>query len=204
MREELLAFVSQRGTLLEPDAVEFLLSQRDPIARLEGFLVTCQETPFVVTLENVMQAGEIARAAAKKVQARPNLPALSAVVYVPASFRRLGEPAGDRDPDVRSLRDITGHSTCEAPWRTSPATSGTGFRSFGTCSAPDTNSWGRRKSRKHAGRPGKSGSSASSPTSGRRRTGIASWTSRTTRNKSRSCCLPSPPSWMRSSGSSVR
>jgi len=113
MREELLAFVSQRGTLLEPDAVEFLLSQRDPIARLEGFLVTCQETPFVVTLENVMQAGEIARAAAKKVQARPDLPALSAVVSVPASFRRLGEPAGDRDPDVRILRDITGHSTCE-------------------------------------------------------------------------------------------
>jgi DNA polymerase II small subunit len=113
MREELLAFVSQRGTLLEPDAVEFLLSQRDPIARLEGFLVTCQETPFVVTLENVMQAGEIARAAARKVQARPDLPALSAVVSVPASFRRLGEPAGDRDPDVRILRDITGHSTCE-------------------------------------------------------------------------------------------
>src|SRR2546425_10307735 len=113
MREELLAFVSQRGTLLEPDAVEFLLSQRDPIARLEGFLVTCQETPFVVTLENVMQAGEIARAAAKKVQARPDLPALSAVVSVPASFRRLGEPARDRDPDVRILRDITGHSTCE-------------------------------------------------------------------------------------------
>src|SRR5712691_1523918 len=113
MREELLAFVSERGTLLEPDAVEFLLSQRDPIARLEGFLVTCQETPFVVTLENVMQAGEIARAAAKKVQARPDLPALAAVVSVPASFRRLGEPAGDRDPDVRILRDITGHSTCE-------------------------------------------------------------------------------------------
>src|SRR5467141_506712 len=113
MREELLAFVSQRGTLLEPDAVEFLLSQRDPIARLEGFLVTCQETPFVVTLENVMQAGEIARAAAKKVQARPNLPALSAVVSVPASFRRLGEPAGDGHPDVRILRDITGRSTCE-------------------------------------------------------------------------------------------
>jgi len=113
MREELLAFVSERGTLLEPDAVEFLLSQRDPIARLEGFLVTCQETPFVVTLENVMQAGEIARAAAKKVQVRPGLPTVAAIVSVPASFRRLGEPAGDRAPDVRILRDITGHSTCE-------------------------------------------------------------------------------------------
>src|SRR5439155_748228 len=53
MREELLAFVSERGTLLEPDAVEFLLVQRDPIAELDGFLRSCPETPFVVSLEDI-------------------------------------------------------------------------------------------------------------------------------------------------------
>src|SRR2546430_238172 len=55
MREELLAFVSERGTLLEPDAVEFLLVQRDPIAELDGFLRSCPETPFVVTLDDIRQ-----------------------------------------------------------------------------------------------------------------------------------------------------
>ena len=63
MREELLTFVSERGTLLEPDAIEFLLVQRDPIAELDGFLRSCPETPFVVTLQDIRHAGEIARQA---------------------------------------------------------------------------------------------------------------------------------------------
>ena len=112
MREELLAFVSERGTLLEPDAVEFLLVQRDPIAELDGFLRSCPETPFVVTLEDIRHAGEIARQAL-----RPRTPLdfrPVAVVATPsASFRRLGEKAADGHPDVRILRDITGRSTCE-------------------------------------------------------------------------------------------
>ncbi|TLZ81072.1 MAG: hypothetical protein E6K05_07075, partial [Methanobacteriota archaeon] len=112
MREELLAFVSERGTLLEPDAVEFLLVQRDPIAELDGFLRSCPETPFVVTLDDIRHAGEIARQAL-----RPRTPLdfrPVAVVATPsASFRRLGEKAADGHPDVRILRDITGRSTCE-------------------------------------------------------------------------------------------
>src|SRR5438128_6250075 len=112
MREELLAFVSERGTLLEPDAVEFLLVQRDPIAELDGFLRSCPETPFVVSLEDIRHAGEIAQQALRPrtpLDLRP-----VAVVATPsASFRRLGEKAADGHPDVRILRDITGRSTCE-------------------------------------------------------------------------------------------
>src|SRR2546429_5372645 len=40
-------------------------------------------------------------------------PTTRAEAFIPASFRRLGEKAADREPDVRILRDITGHSTCE-------------------------------------------------------------------------------------------
>src|SRR2546430_2612301 len=112
MREELLAFVSERGTLLEPDAIEFLLVQRDPIAELDGFLRSCPETPFVVTLEDIRHAGEIAQQALRPrtpLDLRP-----VAVVATPsASFRRVGEKAADGHPDVRILRDITGRSTCE-------------------------------------------------------------------------------------------
>src|SRR3989441_2284161 len=115
MREELLTFVSNRGTLLEPDAIEFLLTQRDPVERLEAFLGSCPETPFVVTLDDVMRAGEIARSAAIQITTRaaPAPPPTLAAAFIPASFRRLGEKAADQDPDVRILRDITGHSTCE-------------------------------------------------------------------------------------------
>ena len=113
MREDLLAFVSNRGTLLEPDAVEFLLTQDDAVKRLEAFLESCLETPFVVTLDDVMHAGEIARKAAVQVSIRTPTETNLAATFIPASFRRLGERADDHDSEVRILRDITGHSTCE-------------------------------------------------------------------------------------------
>src|SRR5438477_7229633 len=112
MREELLTFVSQRGTLLEPDAIEFLLVQQDPIAELEGFLRSCPETPFLVTLADIRHSAEIARTAATRVRPVPPSTRRSAA-SIPASFRRLGERAADAGPDVRILRDITGRSTCE-------------------------------------------------------------------------------------------
>src|SRR5207244_13091830 len=110
MRDDLLAFVSNRGTLLEPDAVEFLLTQDDAVKRLEAFLESCLETPFVVTLDAVMRAGEIARKAAAQLSTRTAPPTNLADAFIPASFRRLGERAGDRGPDVRLLRAITGRS----------------------------------------------------------------------------------------------
>ncbi len=121
MREELLAFVSRRGTLLEPAAIDFLLSQTDPIAPVDRFLAACPEVPFVVTLHDVMQAAELGRSAAVRTRPVPVAPAppVSAVAPAPASlpvapsFRREGERAADHAPDIRVLRDITGRSTCE-------------------------------------------------------------------------------------------
>jgi len=113
MREELLAFVSRRGTLLEPDAIDFLLHERNPIERLEAFLRNCKETPFVVTLTDIVDAGEIARKAAAQLRTVPLGPPVAAAPTIPASFRRSAERAADGEPDVRILRDITGRSTCE-------------------------------------------------------------------------------------------
>ncbi len=121
MREELLAFVSKRGTLLEPAAIDYLLSQSDPIGPLDRFLTACREVPFVVTLQDVMRAAEVGRSAVVHAVPTPS-PVLSApgaalmtVTTRPAapSFRREGESAADQAPDIRILRDITGRSTCE-------------------------------------------------------------------------------------------
>ena len=127
MREELLAFVSQRGTLLEPAAVEYLLSQSDPIGPLDRFLAACPEVPFVVTLQDVVRAADLGRSVAVRARTASVAPAprpapvaaLAAPLLVApslpaaASFRRQGEPAADEEADIRILRDITGRSTCE-------------------------------------------------------------------------------------------
>lgn len=113
VREELLAFVSERGTLLGPGAIEFLLVQRDPIGELEGFFRTCPEMPFVVTLDAIRRSTEIAQRAASQIRTAAETRMVADVQPIPASFRRLGEKAEDGRPDVRILRDITGRSTCE-------------------------------------------------------------------------------------------
>src|SRR5207245_10049505 len=68
MREELLAFVSRHGTLLEPDAVEFLLAQNDPVGCVEALLETRPDAPFVLTLHDVQGAREIGRQAATRLR----------------------------------------------------------------------------------------------------------------------------------------
>ncbi len=117
MREELLAFVSRRGTLLEPEAIDYLLAQADPIGPIDRFLASCSEVPFVVTLQDVVTAAEVGRAAAKR-SLTPILPPPAVVEVMPQapvapSFRRQGDRASDHAPDVKILRDITGRSTCE-------------------------------------------------------------------------------------------
>ncbi|OGS60003.1 MAG: hypothetical protein A3K59_05215 [Euryarchaeota archaeon RBG_19FT_COMBO_69_17] len=115
MREALLAFVSQKGTLLEPEAVDYLLSHQDPLGRLERLFATIRPAPLVVTLRDVLTAEGIARSAAAHVgaplRARPQAPGSSAPVA--ASFRRTSADAADHAPDIKVLRDITGQSTCE-------------------------------------------------------------------------------------------
>src|SRR5207245_3506489 len=106
MREELLAFVSNRGTLLEPDAIEFLLRQRDPVERLEAFLGSCPETPFVVTLDDVMHADKITRNAAAQITTRAAPPTSLEDTIIPASFRRVGEKAADQEQHMRHHSDI--------------------------------------------------------------------------------------------------
>ncbi len=115
MRERLLALVSKRGTLLEPAAVDYLLTQEDPVGPLDRFLASCAEVPFVVTLQDIVRAAEIGRNAAVRTAAVPLAVAPESRSAPPptAAFRRDGDVARDHAPDVSILRDITGQSTCE-------------------------------------------------------------------------------------------
>jgi DNA polymerase II small subunit len=85
---------------------------------LERFLASRRETPFVVTLQDVMQAVDLARKAGVQARRTVTTPTFSAPVTIlrapaAASFRRESEKASGHSPDVKILRDITGRSTCE-------------------------------------------------------------------------------------------
>ena len=122
MRDRILVFLSERGTLADPEAVDFLLQQQDPLAMADLLLQSFSDPPLVITLEDILRAGMIARAAAERVPLTPAMehapappprPAPPTPLVAPAAFRGSGTRAADVPEDVRILKDITGRSTCE-------------------------------------------------------------------------------------------
>jgi len=123
MRQKLLDFVAQKGTLLEPDAADYLLRQPDPIDRLAGVIDGFQQVPLIITLQHVMEAEKIALNAAARLASRERQFAIQPrtelsqpvprLMVSPAAMARHAEPAANYEEDLVVLRDITGHSTCE-------------------------------------------------------------------------------------------
>jgi DNA polymerase II small subunit len=114
MRDRILSFLSERGTLADEQAVEYFLTQSDPIGAADRLLRAFQDPPLVITLEDIRRAVAIARAASERASAgRAPSPAPAPALSIPASFREAVAPASDVAEDVRVLKDITGHSTCE-------------------------------------------------------------------------------------------
>jgi len=106
MREELLEFLSHKGTLVEPEAAEFLLRMSDPVRAVRFLIDSLPEPPLILTLAQVQQATAIARSAAATPTTSPAPPAA-----VPPSFARASDKATDVPVDVRIVRDVTGRST---------------------------------------------------------------------------------------------
>ena len=114
MRDRILHFLSERGTLADEAAVAFLLNQQDPLALADRLLRSFADPPFLITLEDILKAGDIARAAAGRAPAPERSPPRPAPPpRAPASFRLEGTRAEDVAEDLKVLKDITGHSTCE-------------------------------------------------------------------------------------------
>ena len=117
MRDRILDFLSERGTLADEGAVEFLLGQEDPIGVAALLLREFRDPPLVITLEDVLRAGDVARSAAGRATVLPPQAPPSPIAPAPAplssSFREGGVRASDIAEDVRVLKDITGRSTCE-------------------------------------------------------------------------------------------
>ncbi len=124
MRQKLLDFVAQKGTLLEPDAADYLLRQANPIERLASIINRFENVPLVITLSDILRAEKIAIDAASRLhghepahsvlQPRPEVfNVLPARVITPKTMSRQSEPSTNYEEDLVVLRDITGNSVSQ-------------------------------------------------------------------------------------------
>jgi DNA polymerase II small subunit len=123
MRQKLLELLAKRGTLITPDAADYLLRQANPVDHLAHVIDGMQLVPLVITLQHVVEAERLAMEAATRLRLREELSALTPRTELTNGSRILGaavktiarsaEPASNYEDDLVVLRDITGRSTCE-------------------------------------------------------------------------------------------
>ena len=93
MRELVLAELMEEGVFLSPEALEFVMGQRDPLSFVRQAVETMPQMPLVITVQDLRDVF----CSAPLSPACPPSPA----------------PAPRRRGEVKILKDITGNSTCE-------------------------------------------------------------------------------------------
>ncbi|MGQ9583169.1 MAG: DNA-directed DNA polymerase II small subunit [Thermoplasmatota archaeon] len=91
MRKRVLAMFAERGALLQPAALEFILSQPDPMAFSCRALEACRARSLVVTLEDL--SGLVSAARAPGGEATPPRGAPDAPAPVPENHLRARPPS---------------------------------------------------------------------------------------------------------------
>ncbi|UCE39222.1 MAG: DNA-directed DNA polymerase II small subunit [Thermoplasmata archaeon] len=140
MRERILNFLAESGTLIAPEAMEYLLSKGEPIQFVQGVLNNIDCTPLILTVEHLQSVEKLAKKAAsegekqKKTEAKPKLKPIAvdesikpithfesvekklegfAELPVVTKKQKALIPVHELPGDIKILRDITGNSTCE-------------------------------------------------------------------------------------------
>lgn len=109
MKDQLLSFFTEKGTLVEPAAIERILSQENPIQYAESIFSKLEERPLILTLDHIIQVESIVRDVAR----------IQEIESVKEGRRTSKQERGgkvrakDLDPEVEIKKDITGCSTCE-------------------------------------------------------------------------------------------
>ena len=125
MKEEVLQVLIDHGTLIEPDAVNYILSQKDPKAFIKEFLEGRDALPLVLSLqdfrttESVLsyeaeaQSTEENGTESQTTLPEPDIP--KPEVQKPAKSLPESKDIGTvRESGVVIISDITGNSTCES------------------------------------------------------------------------------------------
>jgi len=95
MRNDVLEQLADEGILLEPEAAEFAMGQKDPVAFVHNAIMAMSQQPLVISLQDLREA----------FCAAPESPAC------PPSPPPAKESVNRRE--VKIIRDVSGNSTCE-------------------------------------------------------------------------------------------
>lgn len=109
MRDRLLVFFTEKGTLVEPDAIDHILTQEDPLDFAEKFMSDLGSDKFLITMEDVMRVQSIVRNVTEEHMVKN----VEQDVTVPKKTKERSVSAKDFDSNIVIKRDITGNSTCE-------------------------------------------------------------------------------------------
>lgn len=123
MKETVLKILLDHGTLIEPDASDYILSQKDPVSFIKDYLKDRESIPLILTLEDIRTTGSVLDFEEEEVpdqempkDPEPEQPESKKASQIQlegpdeAAPRMLGVEAGD---GVHIIRDITGTSTCD-------------------------------------------------------------------------------------------
>jgi DNA polymerase II small subunit len=131
MRDRILNFMTHYGALIEPEAVDYLLTKEEPIGYVQGILDNMDETPFLLTIGHLQKAEDIARSAvitAQKAQTEAHVPMqiieLEGNDILEKSLDKFSAEPTLKKPQIPLFKqdlprgltiisDITGNSTCE-------------------------------------------------------------------------------------------
>lgn len=109
MRHRLLNLFTKRGTLVEPEAIEHMLSREDPMDFAERFFSNLDDGTFMVTMEDVLKVESIVREVAKEYKASKKV----GEIKPPEPKKMSAVKAKDFNSEIDIKKDITGNSTCE-------------------------------------------------------------------------------------------
>lgn len=139
MRRRILTYLTDHDTLIEPQAMDYILSKKEPIHFVKSILDDIEEPIFVITIEHLRKVEEIARQAGssayktktKEMEIKPELKSKSEPIKpkthfsaeeksldsysMPGVFAKKRKIVYTQElpEDVKVFRDITGNSTCQ-------------------------------------------------------------------------------------------
>jgi DNA polymerase II small subunit len=138
MRDRILNFLTNYGTLIQPEAVDYILSKKEPLDYVEGIMGNIEEQPLILTVEHLKKVEEISRmasSAAIKVEVNKveiELPVktepLAPVIQFSSDEKPLDDftgvqiapkkpelvcPVQELPKGMKVFMDITGNSTCQ-------------------------------------------------------------------------------------------
>jgi DNA polymerase II small subunit len=116
MKEQVLKILFDHGTLIEPDAVDYILSRKDPVKFIKKYLEGRSEAPLILNLDDIRTTESVLGfddVAPRKVDKITDEPEPEPPSSRSESRTKPIESRAPSDDEVIIITDISGNSTCD-------------------------------------------------------------------------------------------